>query len=504
MDKKKSILNVSVSTIFRLCTIVMSVFVRRVLINTCGNEVNGLNSLYLSIVGFLTVAELGVGSAITFCMYKPIVEKDDDQVSALYHLFRRVYYVIGGVVLGGGLLLTPFIHYFAKDYQAIDVNLYSTFVLMLISSAITYFFGAKTALINAYKNNYITTAITSGGILLQYVLQILALKLTGSFSWYLASRIVAAAAQWIVTEWITRKKYLPILRNHQKIAGETKSRLMQNIKAMFMHKIGKLLVNTADSVIISAFVGVVALGAYTNYTAIMNSMTDVLKLIFVSLTSVFGHLYASESKEVTKKYCDAFHFLNFVIGVVFFMGYYGIIDNLIAILFSKDLVVDKSLSYVITVNGFVQYMRESTLVFRDATGAFYNDRWKPLVEGAVNIVLSILLVKWIGTVGVIAATVVTNLLICHVVEPYVLYKDALEVSPVPYYLKNYGMIALFFAGLWLFDKCMIGNAYNQWLQLLVNGCISVGFSLGICFLAAIVNVDVLKDIWKLRKEKQNQ
>ena len=130
MDKRKSLLNVSVSIGFKLITMMMVIVVKRFLIQTCGNEVNGLNALYLSIIGFLSVAELGVGGAITFCMYKPIVEGDNDTVSALYHLFRRLYCIIGGSIFTVGLILTPFIKVFAKDYQQLDVNLYFTFFLL--------------------------------------------------------------------------------------------------------------------------------------------------------------------------------------------------------------------------------------------------------------------------------------------------------------------------------------------------------------------------------------
>ena len=151
MDRRKSILNVTVSLVFKIITMILVIFVKRILIQTCGNEVNGLNALYISVIGFLAVAELGVGSAITFCMYKPIVEGDHQQVSALYQLFRRLYLIISGIILAGGLLITPFIHHLAKDYAALDVNLYTTFVLMLISVVISYWFSAKTSLINAYK-----------------------------------------------------------------------------------------------------------------------------------------------------------------------------------------------------------------------------------------------------------------------------------------------------------------------------------------------------------------
>jgi len=454
MDKRKGVLNVSVSVGFKILTMIMVIIVKRFLINVCGNDVNGLNALYISIIGFLSVAELGVGSAITFCMYKPIVEKDNNTVSALYHLFRRVYLIIGAIIFVCGLIIIPFLGFFAKDYEQVDANLGFTFFLMLVSVIITYLFACKSSLINAYKNNYITTAISSSCLLLQYILQIIVLIVTQSFIGYLVCRIVAALVQWIITDIVTRKKHSSILLNETKqLQAPVKRNLIKNIKAMFMHRVGYILVNTVDSVVISMFVGVIALGIYSNYIMILTSLTEVLKLVFTSLISVIGHLYIESNKSTTRKHCERFHLLNFILGCIFFLGYYAVIDNLIAILFSEDLVVSKSVSLVITLNGFIQFMRQSTLAFREATGTFYNDRYKPLLEGCVNIVLSIIFVQWIGVTGVIVATIITNLLICHIIEPYVLYKNAFAVSPKKYYLKNYARIFLFSVALVILEYC---------------------------------------------------
>lgn len=280
MDKRKSILNVSVSIGFRLATIVASIVIKRYLIQICGNDMNGLNALYQSILEFLTVAELGVGTAITFCMYKPIVEGDNDTVSALYHLFRKIYLVIGGIILVIGLAMTPFLHFFAKDYAELDVNLQVTFLLMLVSVVLSYFFGAQMSLFNAYKNNYIATAIYSGGLIIRYVLQILVLLLTGSFVWFIVCRILAVLIQWGITELLVRRDYRPILVNRQKLEKNTRKELLKNIKAMFMHKVGMLMETTTGSVVISAFIGVSMLGKYSNYALIMTSMLSVIKLAF--------------------------------------------------------------------------------------------------------------------------------------------------------------------------------------------------------------------------------
>lgn len=486
MDKKKSVLNIGVSMVFNVISMIMAIVVKRFLIQTCGNDVNGLNALYQSLIGILSIAELGVGSAISFCMYKPIVENDTNKVSALYHLFRKLHLLIGGVILTAGIVLSPFIKYFAKDYETIDVNFYLTFGLILISTVITYLFGAKIGLINAYKNNYITSMITYGGLIVQYALQIVCLVITQSFVVYLTCRIVSSLVQWLITNLVTRHKYFNITSNIQKVDAETKKNLSKSIKAMFMHKVGRSFINSIDSIIISTFVGVVALGEYSNYIVILNSMTNVIKLIFTSLISVIGHLYAESDTVTSRRNCEVLHFINFFVGVVFYLGYYGVIDSLISIVFLNNLVIIRAITLVITLNGFVQFMRESVIAYRDATGTFYYDRWKSIIEGIVNIILSIVLVKMIGVVGVILATILTNLLICHIVEPLVLYKYAFNGSPKTHYVRNYAMITVFAVALLLLDMLLINNS-NHLVALLINGCISLVVSGCVCGVTFIFN-----------------
>lgn len=499
MDKKKGLLNVIVSITFKLVLLVGAILVRRFLIKYAGNEVNGLNSLYLSIIGFLSVAELGVGIAITFCMYKPIVNGENDKVSALYHLFTKLYLLIGAIILVAGCILLPLLPYLTADYNYINQNIYLTFFLMLVSVVLSYLFSSKTSLINAYKNNYITTAITSVGMILQYALQIIVLIFTQSFVWYLVCRIIAVVFQWGVTELIARKKHEEIIKNKQKIDADTKKQVTQSVKAMFMHKIGGVLVNTADSIVISTFIGVVILGKYTNYTTIMNSMTGVLMLFFTPLTAVIGHLCVENDTSKVEKYFNFFHTFNFIIAIIFFLGYYAIIDNLVNICFSSagnDLQLMKSISFIITLNYFIQFMRQATLLFRDATGTFYNDRWKPLFEGILNIALSIgfvylfsyLLGEDFAVVGVIVATIITNLLICHIVEPHVLYKYAFKANTTKYYLRNYIYIVVFTVALVALNFCL--QTYDsQWKELTVNGCIAVAIAIIPGIIATLVNKD---------------
>ena len=408
-------------------------------------------------------------------MYKPIVDGDKYKISALYKLFIKVYKIIGLIILVTGLCVLPALPYLAKDYNA-NFNLYYTFLLMLSSIVISYLYSAKSSLINAYKNNYVTTAFHSIALIIEGILQLVLLYLYQSFELYLICKIISTCIEWLLTSIYFRKHHKHALDMSAKLDDVTKKGVMQKTKAMFMHKIGILLVNTSDSIIISAFISVVILGKYSNYTTIVTAMNGVIALAFTPLTSIIGHLCVGDNNKLKLKYFNFFYGVNFIIGIVFYLGYYAVIDDVITICFGQGLELSKDISIVITINYFIQFMRQSVLTFRDATGTFYNDRYKPLVEGALNIILSISLVYVCGITGVIIATIITNLLICHTIEPYVLFKDGLETSPKKYYFENYIFIAIFMLALTIVHFVHI-DIDNNWLSLLVNGIIAVGISI---------------------------
>lgn len=479
MDIVRSKKNILTSIVFKIVLLVLGILTTRFLIQNAGNEINGLNSLFKSIVGVLNIVELGIGTAISYCIYKPIVEGNDAVVSALYKLLKKMYFVIALIILVGGLLVLPLLPILAKDYT-VDVNIYFTYILMLASVVISYSYSAKTSLINAYKDNYITTTIHSVGMIVQQMLQIAVLILFKSFEWFLVCRIAAVVLQWILTEYYANRKHNRIIASKgSEIPEGLKRDIFRNVKAMFMHKIGGALVNSAGSIVISAFCGVVILGKYSNYLSIMTAMIGILILFFTPLTSVIGHMYAENNGNELQKYYNFFFGVNYILAVVFFLGYYAVIDNVVRVFYGNNLEMDNLIVRLITVNYFLQFLRQATLLFRDSTGTFYYDRWKPIVEGAVNILLSLLLF-WvlpedIKLSGVLIANIVSNLFVCHIVEPYVLYKHVFKAPIRRVYLRNYLLVLIFVVIVYGYGLLYVETS-NPWLNIVVNGCISLSVS----------------------------
>ena len=469
---------------------IAALFVRRLLIQYIGNDVNGLNSLYSSIIGMLAVAELGVGSAIVFSMYKPIAAGEKRKIAALYGLYKRLYRIIGAVIFCTGLFVMPFLPKLINDLDALNVNVYITFFLALVSVVLSYLYGAMTSLIEAHKDNYITTGFLTISRLVKYALQVLAILIWKSFTIYLCCQIVETLMVWILTETVIRRKYSEIIAIDEKVDGETKSEISRNVKAMFMHKVGTILVNSIDSLIISSFIGVIILGKYSNYALIAGMVMSIISLFFSPLVSVVGHLCATGDHKRIEGYYEYFYCLNYILGVVFFLGYYAVINYVVNLLFGTGLQVTRPIAFIITLNQFTQYMRRATLLFRDASGAFYYDRWKPIAEGLSNLILSLLFVQVfpedLRIVGVIVATIITTLAICDIVDPYVVFKHVFQKTPWKFCFKNYCYIGVFTISLFVMSYLMIPSENNVY-GILVNGSISISVSIFILGLIAITD-----------------
>ena len=490
MDKKKSILNVSTSILSRIVLLIAALFVRRLLIQYIGNDVNGLNSLYTSIISMLAVAELGVGSAIVFSMYSPIVAGDKRKVAALYCLYKSLYRIIGGVIFAAGLVVMPFLPSLISDYEALNVNVYLTFFLTLVSVVLSYVYSAKTSLIEAYKDNYLTTVILTVSKIFRYLLQVASIMIWASYTVFLICQIIETMLAWALTEREVRKKHADIIAKHEQVDDSTKTEIVRNVKAMFMHKIGIILVNTIDSVIISAFIGVTLLGEYSNYSLIAGHITGIIMLFFSPLTSVVGHLCAAGDRNEMRKHFNRFYNLNFLLGLCFYLGYFAVIDNVVAMVFGRGLEMSRAIAFIISLNQFTYFMRRTSLLFRDASGTFYYDRWKPLAEGIVNLALSLLFVNLFPEdfriVGVIVATIITTLLICDTVEPYVVFKYVFSESPKKFYLRNYVYTGIFILCLLLMNQLV--RTYDSALTgFVVNGGISLGLTAIVVILLAVAD-----------------
>lgn len=474
-DKKRIVLNISTGIIFKIILILFTILNTRFVLINLGKDINGLLALFTSIIGFLSIVELGIGNAITYSMYKPIVEKDYDKVSALYHLYKKMYRIVMVLIVVIGGAITFLVPTLAKDYTSV-YNIKLTYLLFLASIVGTYLFAHKTSTINAFKDNYITTLTFSLGKVLESMIQILVLILTKNFIYFLLVRIIIVLIEYLATNIIFKNKYQDYLTSNKEIEVNEKNAVIRNIKALFMINLGAVLILSTDNIIISAFIGVESLGQYNLYSTIISAMAGTLSLVFIEITSILGHKNVEMPVKQRIELFKKAHSINFILGIVFFLGFFSIANVLIEMLYGKGNDYSVLIIGIITLTFFTDFMRKAIATFKNSLGLFHQERFRPIIEGFSNIILSLILVRFLGLVGVLAATIISRLLVLYTIEPFVVFKHGFEESPKKYYLLQYLTIVLLIISFVIMEVFKVSFDSNL-VTFIVNGFISVGLSL---------------------------
>lgn len=431
-----SIKNIKFTLIGQLLSILLSFISRTVFIYYLSAEYLGLNGLFTNIISLLSLAELGVGSAITFSIYKPLANNDIPKIRVLMRLFKKAYIFIGIFMLVAGVLFTPFLGFFIKELPQIE-NLELIYILFLITSSLTYFFSYKRALIIADQKKYIDSVYHYAFLIIVNIVQIIVLITLGNYILFLLVKLFFTLLENYLISLKATKLY-PFLKQKcdDNIDSEEKITIVNNIKALMLHRIGSIIVTGTDNLLISKFVGIVSVGLYSNYLLIIGTLNTFYSLIFQSMTASIGNLGAIESKQRTKLTFEAIDFFAFWLYAFSSIALFNLFNPFIKLWIGESYVFNNKIVFVIAINFFIQGLRKSVLTFRDALGLFWYDRYKPIFESTFNLIFSIYLAIEYGIIGVLLGTTFSTILTASWIEPYVLYKYGFS-SKFNEYLKRF-------------------------------------------------------------------
>lgn len=441
---KNSIRNSSVSIITQILTIIMDFFVKTIFIFILGNEYLGINGLFSNIITLLSLADLGIGVAIPYSLYKPLAEKDEKKIRGLMNFYKKIYNIIGCVVLVVGLSLTPFLPLIIKEMPNID-GIYLIYDLFVIHSALSYFFIYKRFLIDSDQKGYITAHITFVSSLLLNITRVIILIITKNFILYLFCSIIFILIQNI---WISHKanQMYPFIKekSNDEISKKDKDEIATNVKALLIYKIGTVITLGTDNIVISKFIGLVAVGIYSNYILITNSLNNLLIQLFNGVSASIGNLVATNN-ERSKSIFEKLTFFNFYIYSLCSLCIFVLINPFVHIWLGDDYVLSIWVSILIAINFYINGMGVVTNSFRSAYGLFYKARFRPIVMVIINIVVSIILVKHYGIAGVLIGTIASRLLTIAWLDPYIIYKYGFKGNIFEYYKKYLYYLGIFIA-----------------------------------------------------------
>lgn len=435
--------NIAFGYIGNLTTQLLGFVLRTVFISYLGDTLNGINDLYTGILSVLSLAELGVGTALNYSLYGPVARKDYEKIKSYMQLYKKAYRVIGLVIAVIGLAISPFLPYLVKQPQGVsvrDLTLY--YFIFLFNTVSTYFVAYKYSLAYAEQKNYIQTNTITITKMITVTLQIAVIVTTRNFYLYLLTAAAVELIQKIFISWYLNRLY-PYLKdkNVKKLSKEETGEVVTKTKALVFHKVGDVARLQTDSMIISAFINVTLVGFVGNYNMILNSVANFVNIIFNSVLSSFGNLIATESKE--KQY-DVFKVYRFFACWIYgfsAVGFFLLLTPFIVIWQGNEKVLAAGVVACILIDYYFKGDRIVLSNFKTAAGVFEQDKYLALIQGVVNLILSIVLVQKIGLVGIYIGTIVSGL-IANITKPFIIYKVCFEKSVKTYFLDSVKYLAV--------------------------------------------------------------
>ncbi len=433
---KNSILNVSTSLLEYLIKTVLVFVTRTVLINKLGAEFLGLDGLYTNILSLLSVTELGLGGAVIFSMYKPIIDGDTEKLNILVHIYKKCYFYIGLAIFVMGLVLMPFLPRIINSSYDFG-NIYGLFAIYMLQTLATYwFFAYKEAIMIAHQRKYKLTFAINFTAVLKFVLQLTSLIAFQSFVMYIISGLITTLIKNILVARIADREH-PYAKkyNGKKLERAEKKILVKNVFGMSLYRISSAVMNSTDNIIISAFINITIAGIYSNYLLIVMNIKNILNTIFTSMTSSVGNLFAEGDREKSEFIFRCLNFMNF-----WLYGFAGIclwelLNPFINVWIGKEYLFEYAVVLVIVLNFVTDGLQQAVILYKDACGLFWKGKLRPIFSAGLNIIISIILVRPLGILGVILGSIISRMVTTWWFDPILVYKNAFQRSAVGYFFR---------------------------------------------------------------------
>lgn len=432
MRVKKSSINVVVSISSYIISFLPIFILRKTFLELLGSELLGLTSLFENIIGYLSIVELGIGSAIIFSLYKPLAEKNYGKINAYLKYYKRFYRVVGCIILGLGVAIIPFLKFFIKDdINSLDVKIY--FVLFLLNTFLSYLFSYKQCILNVAQEGYkLSIAATISKVIIT-ILQLFIINIFKSYYLCILIQILINLLYYILVNKYIDKKYMYLYEYEDKLDNYEKGNLYRNIKALFLHKIGSILVFGTDNIVLSTFINLSSVAKYNNYAMIINVFNGIIGNSLIAITPSIGNLLVEGDSNKSYEVHKRIFFANFWISSFVVISLFNTLSQFIALWLGKKNILPQFTVAIILLNVYFRMTRGAVAKFKEGAGEYHKDRLAPIIEGVINLFFSILLVNVIGMPGVFIGTLISNITVIFWTQPIIVYKYVFKKPVINYY-----------------------------------------------------------------------
>lgn len=485
-------------------SILLQFVVRTAFIATLGKSYLGINGLFSNILSMLSLAELGIGSAILFKLYAPIAEEDHDRIQVLMDFYKTVYKFIGIIVLAIGVCLIPFLPNLINDYdrlETLNINAKIIFLIYLFQSASSYFFFAyKSAIIRANQKGYIITIIHYFTTIIASIVQIATLYLFRNFTIYILILVVQTICNNLLVAYVADKSY-PYIREKPQtgISKDEAVGIFKDCGALFLFKLNQIVIKATDNIVISTFLGLEMVGMYSNYYIFYTTINTFFNKIFDSVVYSFGNLHASSSSRHEYEVFEGANLVTAILGATAGVGIFVCVDEFIQVWIGHEWLIKSPFAVLLGLEIYTLAFRKILGRYRNAMGLFQQAKWRPLAGMLINLIVSIALVNVWGICGVLVGTIVADWSTYMWFDPLVINKYGFNnFHSIWRYYAKFIKYFLITCVLGVVDYFVCSNFFvgHGWLSIIVHALIC-GISVPLIMIGIHAHTDEGKYILKI-------
>lgn len=479
---RKSLLNARVNLIFYFLTLALSFFSRKIFLDTLGADFVGLTGTLQNLLGFLNLAELGIGSAIGYVLYKPLFDHDETKINEIISVFGYLYHWIGKIILIAGCILACFLPLIFPNTE-FDLGLiFFAYFSFLASSLIGYFANYKQTLLGADQKNYVVTAYFQTATIIKTIIQMALAYYTGNYYLWVIVELSFGIIYSFILNWKINQVY-PWLRSEVsqgRILFKKYPEVMKYTKQLFVHKFTTFIQFQTTPFLIYAFVSLQTVAFYGNYTIITDKLSVFIGNLLGSTGAGVGNLIAEGDRNKIMKVFWELLAIRFWFASIFIFALYFLLEPFIILWLGKQYILDKSILIILLCNVFIMQTRGVTDQFLYGYGLF-RDVWAPIAEAVIYLVVALIAGSCLGLKGVLLGGIISMLIIVCGWKPVFLFKSGFHF-PLYIYWFNWGkhlflMFITFIIGDYVVALITIDPAENYWEWIKYAMCITSIFIL---------------------------
>lgn len=427
--------NITSSVMLNIFNIGISFMGRIVFLRILDVYYLGINGLFTNILGILSLADMGLATAMMYSMYDPIDKGDNKKIAALVAFFKKIYLGIAGVVFVIGISLMPFIkHIINMDKEIPYIHLY--YFLSLMSVVITYLFIYRTILLNADQKQYVLNRIQFKYKIVTFFVQLFVLVAFKNYALYMLTAIITSLASNFAQNRKAMELYPYLNKEATSLEKHEKAEIADNVKSLFIYKFCGTLQENIDNILISMYVGTVYVGFYSNYLLITLQVTAVISIIFTSIKATVGNVVAQniESSKKAEMFWNIEKYNYWLIGFSS-VSLYILLQDFISIVFGIEYLLNNITVVIIVALFYTKNIRQTIWTFRETTGIFKRTKYVSLVSTLLNLIFSIILGRIYGLPGILVASIIAIMLCTWWIEPVILFKEIFKENVSKYFIQ---------------------------------------------------------------------